>query len=56
VIKYKRGNTNNLANMLSRPNTSKIISLGTLKHMDPFTHDADSEEYSEYDDFNKMFQ
>ena len=40
IIKYQKGNTNKLANMLSRPPTSKITTLGTLMHMDPFTHDA----------------
>jgi hypothetical protein len=39
-MKDKKRNTNNLEDMLSRPPTSNIISLGTLMHMDPFTHDA----------------
>jgi hypothetical protein len=40
VIKYKKGITNKLKNMLLRPPTSKITALGTLMHMEPFTHDA----------------
>jgi hypothetical protein len=56
VIKYKKGNTNRLEDMLSRPPTSKIISLGTLMHMDPFTHDAYREAYIEDEDFKEVFQ
>ncbi len=40
VIKYKKGNTNKLVDMLSRPPTLNITNLGTLMHMDLFTHDA----------------
>jgi hypothetical protein len=40
VIKYKKGITNNLADLLSRPPTSNITDLGTIMHMYPFTHDA----------------
>jgi hypothetical protein len=56
VIKYKKGNTNKLENMLSRPPTSKITSLGTLMHMEPFTHDAYKEAYIEDEDFKEVFQ
>jgi hypothetical protein len=52
VIKYKKGNTNMLAYMLSRPPTSNIIALGNLMHMEPFTYDA----YIEDDDFKEVFQ
>jgi hypothetical protein len=56
VIKYKKGNTNKLTNMLSRPLTSKITTFGTLMHMDPFTHDAYIEAYPEGENFNEVFQ
>eukprot|EP00253_Pinus_taeda_P004842 PITA_04842 len=56
VIKYKKGNINKFANMLSRPPTSMIIALGTLMHMDPFTHDAYRETYSEDEDFTEVYQ
>jgi hypothetical protein len=56
VIKYKKGSTNKLADMLSRPPTSKITALGTLMHMDPFTHDAYKEAYTEDEDFKEVFQ
>jgi hypothetical protein len=56
VIKYKKGNTNKLADMLSRPPTSNITTLGTLMHMDPFTHDAYKEAYTEDEDFKEVFQ
>jgi hypothetical protein len=38
--KYKKGNTNNLVDMLLREPTSKITTLGTLMHTYPFTHDS----------------
>lgn len=50
LIKYKK----KLANILSRPPTLKIIALGTLMLMDPFTHDAYKEAYLKDEDF-KMF-
>jgi hypothetical protein len=56
VIKYKKGSTNNLAYMLSRPPTSKITTLGTLMHMDPFTHDAYREAYTKDEDFKEVFR
>jgi hypothetical protein len=52
VIKYKNGSTNKLEYMLSRPPTSNITSLGTLMHMEPFTHDA----YIDDEDFKEVFQ
>jgi len=55
VIKDKR-NTNILVYMLSRPPTSKIIALGTLLHIDPFTHDAYKEEYTKVEDLKEVFQ
>lgn len=45
MIMYKKGSTNKLTDMLSRPPTSKTISLGSLMHMDPFTHDEYGEAY-----------
>lgn len=45
VIKYKKGSTNKFDDILSRPPTSKIISLGTMMHMNPFTPDAYREAY-----------
>jgi hypothetical protein len=56
IIKYKKGNTNKLENMLSRPPTSKITTLGTLMHMEPFTHDAYKEAYTKDEDFKEVFQ
>jgi hypothetical protein len=35
VIKYKKGHTNKLEDMLSRPTTLKIATFGTLMHMEP---------------------
>jgi hypothetical protein len=55
VIKYKKGNTNKLVDMLSRPPTSKITDLGTFMHMEPFTHDAYKEVYIEDWDFREVF-
>jgi hypothetical protein len=56
VIKYKKGNTNKLADMLSRPPTSNIISLETLMHLEPFTHDAYIETYLEDEDYEEVSQ
>jgi len=56
VIKYKKGNANKLVDMLSRPPTSKNITLGTLMHMEPFTHDAYIEAYLEDEDFKEVYQ
>jgi hypothetical protein len=41
--------------MLSRPPTSNITTLGTLMHMDPLTHDAYKETYTEDEDFKEVF-
>ena len=41
--------------MLSRHLTTKIKNLGTLIHMEPFTHDAYKEEYTEDEDFKEVF-
>ena len=56
VIKYKKGNTNKLVDMISRPPTSMITALGTLMHMEPFTHDAYKEASTQYKDFKYVFQ
>jgi hypothetical protein len=55
VIKYKKGTTNKLVGVLSRPPTSKITALETMMHMDPFTHDAYKEAYIEDEDFKEVF-
>ena len=55
VIKYKKGNTNKLIDMLSRPPTSKITAFGTLMHMEPFTHDAYRDPYSEDEEFKEVY-
>ena len=55
LIKYKKSRTNKLEDMLSRPPTSKIIALGTLMHIEPFTHDAYKEAYTKYEDFKEVF-
>ena len=56
VIKYKNGNINKLEDMLSRPLTSNITTLGTLMHMEPFTHDAYKEAYIEDEDSKEVFK
>ena len=56
VIKYKKVNTNNLVDMVSRPSTSNITTLGTLMHMKPFTHDAYREAYLEDEEFKELYQ
>jgi len=56
VIKYKKGSTNKLVDMLSRSPTSKITALGNLMHMDTFTHDAYRESYSKDGDFKEVYQ
>jgi hypothetical protein len=54
-IKYKKDNINKLEDMISRPPIFNIIALGTLMHMDPFSHDAYKEAYIEDDDFKEVF-
>jgi hypothetical protein len=56
VIKYKKGNTKRLVNILLRPPTSNITALATLMHMEPFTHDVYMEEYIEDEYFKEVFQ
>jgi len=55
-IKYKKGNTKKLVDMLSRPPTSNIIALETIMHTDPFTHDAYREAYSKNENFKEVYQ
>jgi hypothetical protein len=55
VIKYKKGNTNKLVDMISRPPTSNIIALRTMMHMEPFTHDVYKEAYTKDKDFKEVF-
>jgi hypothetical protein len=47
---------NKLVDMLSRPPTSNITTLGTLMYMEPFIHDEYREEYIEYEDLKEVFQ
>ena len=56
VINYKKGNTKKLSNMLSRPPTSKLTTLGNFMQMESFTHDAYKEAYLEDQDFREVFQ
>jgi hypothetical protein len=56
IIKYEKGNTNNLAYMLLRPHTSKIMSLGTLMYIDPLTRDAYKGTFTKDEDFQEAFQ
>jgi hypothetical protein len=56
VIKHKKGSTNNLVDMLSRPHKSETTTLGTMMHMEHFTHDAYKEAYIEYEDFKEVFE
>ena len=55
VIKYKKGSTNKLVEILSRPPTSNLTVLGTLMYLDPFTHDSYREAYSEDENFKEVF-
>jgi hypothetical protein len=41
--------------MLSMPPTSNIIALGTLMHMEHFTHDAYKEAYTKDEYFKEVF-
>lgn len=41
--------------MISSPPTSNITTLGTLMHIDPFTHDAYREAYLEDEDFKEVY-
>jgi len=50
------GMNNKLAYMISRPCISKITIFGTLMHMEPFTHDAYREAYSEDEDVKEVCQ
>jgi hypothetical protein len=42
--------------MLSIPPTYMITTLGTLMHMEPYTHDAYKEAYTKDEDFKEVFQ
>jgi hypothetical protein len=42
--------------MLSRKLTSRITSLGTLMHMEPFTHDTYKKEYIDDEEFKELLQ
>ena len=56
IIKYKKGITNKLSDILSRTPTSKITTLKILIHMEPFSHGAFKEEYVEDEEFKEVFQ
>ena len=55
MIKYKKGSTNNIVDIISIPHTTKITTLGAHVHMEPFTHDA-YKEYAKDEDFKEVFQ
>lgn len=55
LIKYNNGNKNKLVDMLSTPPASKITILGTLVHMEPFTHETYKEAHIEDDDFMEVY-
>ena len=55
-MKYKKGITNKLDDMLSIPSTSNITTLETLMNMEPFTHDAYKEAYSKEEESEEVFQ
>jgi hypothetical protein len=55
VIRYKKGIKIKLEDILSRLPISKITTLGTLMHMDPFTHDAYKEEDTKDEYFKEVF-
>jgi len=54
-MKYNKGITNKLENMLSRSLTSNSKTLGTLVHIEPFIHNAYKEAYTEDVDFKEVF-
>ena len=56
INKYKKGSTYKMVDMLSRKPRTKNIALGTLMHMEPFTHDAYKEVYIKDEDFKEAFQ
>lgn len=56
LIKYKKGMTNKVADMLSRPPMNKISVVGTIMQLEPFTHEVDEEEYVSDVDFGEVYQ
>jgi len=48
-------NTSKLENMLLRLLTTNITVLGTLMHMETFTHNMYKEGYIKYEDFKEIF-
>jgi len=56
VINYKNGSTNKFIDMPSRPLEWKLIALGNLTHLGPFTHDAYIDAYIEDGKFKEVFQ
>ena len=57
MIKYKKGSTNLVADMLSRPPTQeKFSSLATISQIEPFTKEAYGEAYAQDKDFGVTFQ
>ena len=56
IIKYEQGSTNKMEDMLLRPPRYKTKAMGTLMHINPFTHDAYKEACIEYQDFKEVFQ
>jgi hypothetical protein len=56
LIKYKKGMTNKVADMLSRPPMNKISVVGTIMQLEPFTHEVYEEEYVSDVDFGEVYQ
>jgi hypothetical protein len=56
LIKYKKGVTNKLVDMLSQPPLKKIAIVGMLMQLEPFTHDLLSEYYQRDEDFKGIYQ
>lgn len=55
MMKYKKESISKLFDILSRPPILKIVTLGTLMHMDPFTQDAYGDAYLEGEDLKEVF-
>lgn len=56
LIKYKKGATKNLPDMLSQPSLKKIAAICMLMQYQSFTHDLLSEDYQRDDDFKGTYQ
>eukprot|EP01018_Ginkgo_biloba_P008921 Gb_12464 [translate_table: standard] len=56
VIKYKKGITNKVVDMLSRPPMTKIAAMNTIMQLVPFAHEVYKEEYMRDVDFGEVYQ